>query len=162
MKLYLILIIILLSYGSYTHAYIVDGRAIKNEALMTYIHESLNNRGLLKLNKSGQLYLELEHGYITKLNSKITNKEFLPLKHATDHTLEIMPRAGSILTDKLTLIPQIGKMVEFKPIGLYLVAEDDKEFYMLTVHIPELKAPHNNFDIKIAVKELASFNELAN
>lgn len=158
---YLVWITILLSYGSSAQAYIIEGRAIKNEALMTYIKDNMPNHGLLKINKAGHLYLELEKGYINKLNSRLANKDFLPLNNVTDHTLAINPPDNSILTDKLTLIPQIGKMVEFKPIGLYLRAEDDKEFYILSVRIPELKAPHNTFDIKIAVKNLVHFNELA-
>jgi hypothetical protein len=161
MKKFLLFLSALLIYTP-AQAYIMDGRAIKNEALMTYIKENMNNKGTLKLNKSGQLYIELEQGYISKLQSKIDNKGFLPLKSNNDHTLKITPPAGSILTDQLTLIPQINKTVEFKPISLYLLAEDDQEFYMLSVHIPELKAPNNTFAIKIAVQKISNFDELAN
>jgi hypothetical protein len=139
-----------------TQAYIVDGRRVKNEQLLTYIKHTMNNRGKLTLNTENQLCLELEPGYTSKLYKQINNKDFTQLTKYSDNAIQT-----NTLHDHFSLTTPLDIFVEFKPVGVYLLAEDDKEYYILDVRVPNLATNHNTFSIKIAVKQLVSHNELA-
>lgn len=68
-------------------------------------------------------------------------------------------------------LQELGKTIQFKPLGFYTIVVDDQEFFMLAIEAPELaqirkkyglseQLENHAFNITIGVRKLQAHNEL--
>ncbi len=164
--------IIVLVCSSCSQAYIVDGSRVSQPRLLAYTSK-LDNLGTLEQNAHGITYLRVPEAYIAELLQRVK----LPGFEIPSYDIPDAAKATHIsIIDssekhKVSKLSELGKTIQFKPLGFYTVVYDDQEFLMLAVDAPELsdirqkyglpdKFANHAFNIMIGVRRLTAENEM--
>lgn len=144
--------------------YIVDGARVHQPKLLSYASEQLPNQGTIEQTDDGLTYLKIPEQYITALIKHLPAYS----NQANDSKIDIIEPTE---TAKSMKIQELGRTVNFRPLGFYTVVENDKEYFRLAIDAPELSAlrakyglskqlDNQAFHITIGVRELKYHNEL--
>lgn len=146
--------------------YIVDGSRINRPSMLSYAKSKLQNRGVIEQGPGGLAYLKVPDSYIKELFQQIHIPGY---EMANVHQVSIFNENEA---RSVTLLQELGRTVQFKPLGFYTVVVDDQEFFMLAIDAPELsqirqkyglseQLENHAFNITIGVRKLEAHNELA-
>jgi hypothetical protein len=147
-------------------AYIVDGSRISKPRMLSYAKNKLENYGTVEQLANGATYLRIPDSYTKSLFQQLQAQDY---QHAIrPHILIINEHEAN----GIKVLQELGKTVQFNPLGFYSLVIDDVEYFMLAVDAPELsslrtkyglsaKLENHAFNITIGTRKLAAHNELA-
>ena len=153
-----------------TFGYITDGLKVENPKLLHYVERSLPHSGILRKTKADFVYVEVTNDYIGLLK-KLKQKDYQQAKYASNMGAHITVMLEGEACNKD--IEEVGKEINFKPLGFYKIVIDDKEYFMLAIDSTELyelrkkyglssKIENHPFHITLGVKKFIAEDEMAN
>lgn len=156
--------ILMLCLYSTAQGYIVDGTRINRPSMLSYAKSKLQNRGIIEQGLDGLAYLKVPENYITELHRQILLPGY-ELPNQTQISIINQHEAKNIVN-----FQELGRTIEFRPLGFYTVVVDDQEFFMLAIDAPELSTlrqkyglsanlEDHSFNIAIGVKKLTAHEE---
>lgn len=167
MRPQIIVAIFIACFCSSAFSYIVDGSRINRPRMLSFAKSKLQNHGIIEQTAAGDTYLKVSDSYIKELFKQIQTPGFeMPGKSQISIINEHEAKG-------ISKLHELGKTIEFKPLGFYTIMEDNLEYFILAVDAPELssirtkyglsdKLENHAFTLTIAVREVKVHNELGN
>jgi hypothetical protein len=136
-------------FSSYCNAYQTEGVALDAEPIVQWAQSHLPQKGVLKENDQGFVYLKVDDGYINQLFPKLSAHNYIkpayfrrpdsPGAHISVFYVDERGRTGDI--------KEIGQGFSFKISDLAYVPEKSREYIVIKVKSPELEQLRSKYNL---------------